>query len=262
MTTASKKIAFIGCSHFAGLEQPTQGKDNWTYQLSLLFPQHEYRNYSKGGQGIQGYQLALLDAKIWGADIIFMNRTYMGRWQLELDISNHKFEYHVSHKIGDNWTEYLANFTHIWGSVNSGPNYHLGPNDGGYNQESNDIQKYFNDNQGFWRVQHNNNPWRLDWELKWYGNVEKLYNFENFFLIDWTRASHQVPNEEGCEIPTMSSTTWDIDVETHFTKGKSSYKTLGITVSEEDQHLNPHGNLRLLNEYILTNPKVKKSLDT
>ena len=264
MTTASKKIAFIGCSHFAGLEQETQGKNNWTFQLSQKFPQHEYRNYSKGGQGIQGFQLALLDAKMWGADIIFLNRTYLGRWQLEFDVAGHDFKFEKTNSIGTNWTEWIGDYSFMWGSTNSGPTRHYGPNDIPNSVEINDVEKYFKQNENFWRAQYCNNKFRADWELKWYSNVEKLYNFEHIFLIDWTRYSHQVTNENGTDLPTRSSTTWDVDVETHFTKGleENSYGRMGITISETDQHLNQHGNTRLLEEYILTNHKVKSALTT
>lgn len=263
MTTASKKIAFIGCSHFAGLEQETQGKNNWTFQLSQKFPQHEYRNYSKGGQGIQGFQLALLDAKMWGADIIFLNRTYLGRWQIEFDLVGQDFKFIKSHSIGNNWTEWMCDFSFMWGSTNSGPNRAYGHSNT-EDIEFNDVATYFEQNKNFWRVQYCNNQLRTDWELKWYSNVEKLYNFDHIFLLDWTRFSHQVTDENGTDLPTRSSTTWDVDVETHFTKSnkQDSLVSLGITISETDQHLNPHGNKRLLEEYILTNPKVKKALDT
>jgi hypothetical protein len=264
MTTASKKVAFIGCSHFAGLEQETQGKNNWTFQLSQKFPQHEYRNYSKGGQGIQGYELALLDAKMWGADIIFLNRTYLGRWQIQFDIQGHDFEFELTNRIGDNWTEWLGGYSFMWGSANSGPEPHWGPKDSMEDIEFHDIVNYFKKNKNFWRVQYNNNHWRTDWELKWYANVEKLYNFEHIFLIDWTRYSHQVTDENGIDQPTLSSTTWDVDVETYFTQGTghTNIGELGITISKIDQHLNPHGNKRLLEEYILANHKVKSALTT
>jgi len=265
MTTASKKIAFIGCSHFAGLEQETQGKNNWTFQLSQKFPQHEYRNYSRGGQGIQGYQLALLDAKIWGADIVFMNRTYMGRWQIELDVEGHEFKYYKTNSIGNNWTEWLPTFTFVWGSVSSGPSYHPGPADNRHNKIHAKIENYFKSNEEFWRVQHNNNQFRLTWELQWYANVHNLYNFENLFLVDWSKHTHElVDKETGKSTPTRSSTTWDIDVEGFFTNDNPSLKIehRGLTVSSTDHHLNLHGNTRLLNEYILANPKVKKALDT
>ena len=65
------KIAIIGCSHFAVTEQPTQGKHNWSYQLYRLYPHHQYRNYSMGGQGIEQFQWSLLDAKKWGAEASF-----------------------------------------------------------------------------------------------------------------------------------------------------------------------------------------------
>jgi len=264
MTTASKKIAFIGCSHFAGLEQQSQGKNNWTFQLSQKFPQHEYRNYSKGGQGIQGYELALLDAKMWGADIIFLNRTYMGRWQIQFDLSGHDFKFVKTNSIGNNWTEWIGDYSFMWGSTNSGPTCHNGPKDIVEKTEYNDVVNYFKQNANFWKVQYNNNSWRTDWELKWYSNVEKLYNFEHIFLIDWCCYSHQVTDENGIDQPTRSSTTWDVDVETHFTKGDplNSYGKIGITISKLDQHLNPHGNKRLLEEYILTNHKVKSALTT
>lgn len=267
MSTASLKIAFIGCSHFSAHDVPGQEKNNWTYQLYKKYPQHQYRNYSKGGQGIDQYQWHLLDAKIWGADIVFVNRTYMGRWAISLQ-SNHspsEFEYRALY-TEDNWEEVAPDWDIIWGSVNSGPFMCWGTKTHQASVEAQDIEKYFQSNLTFWRVQYNNHRTRLNYELKWYGNLQKLYNFDNLFLMDWNACSHEKLPER-----TLSSTTWDIPVEQYFvekyikenpdTEVTRVEQIPNWCVSEEDTHFSPRSNLLLLNEYILANPKVKKALN-
>ena len=276
MSTPSLKIAFIGCSHFAAHDVPGQEKNNWTYQFYKKYPQHQYRNYSKGGQGIDHFQWHLLDAKIWGADIVFVNRTYMGRWALQFEANEPaEFDYQVQYSE-DNWEEVSPIWDIAWGSVNSGPYMCWGRNTLQSTVETTDIQRYFESNINFWKVQHTNHATQLSYELKWYGNLHKLYNFDHLFLMDWNAHTHSSPNPEfkgeHSDIEPLSSTTWDIAVEQFFMK-KHNDAHPGVTlitdpkqipnwcVSKHDTHFGPNANLLLLNEYILANPKVKKALN-
>ena len=78
-----KKIAIIGCSHFASFTRGAgEAKDSWPWMMANEFPQHQYRNYSEGGRGMEYFQWCLIDAFHWGADIVFMNKTYTGRYNI------------------------------------------------------------------------------------------------------------------------------------------------------------------------------------
>lgn len=291
-----KKIAFIGCSHLATHDQPSQQKNNWTYQLYQKYPQHQYRSYSRGGQGIEQFQWHLLDAKRWGADIVFMNRTYQGRWaMLTQSLTSPEpstgFEYIVNDKFKeDNWSEMLPRYECYWGTVNddirycraapvTGEVFHYDDTDARATLDKiNKINPYWKLNSG--------SDLRLKWEIEWYSNVENLYNFDNLFLLDWCEDSHQLlqkdvdknnykiaPNpfqdeEDNIYYSVHTSTTWDIAVEDYFYKkykikkhkGEKLWK-IGIQTSETDNHFSPRGNIELLNDYILGNPKVKNSIE-
>lgn len=287
-----KKIAFIGCSHLATHDQPTQQKNNWTYQLYQKYPHHQYRSYALGGQGIEQFQWHLLDAKKWGADIVFMNRTYLGRWAMLTQAEGNlcgEFEYVSNEKFEeDNWSEMLAMYECYWGTIKDDIRYKRAappaPQQIYYDDsDARILCDKLNTHQPYWRL-HSGSQTRLKWELEWYSNIERLYNFDNLFLLDWAAGSHQVPKEyadkhnyklgpdpyeeieDGKTIEHYSiytSTTWDMPVEDWFYKkyklnihkGDKLWK-IGIQTSITDNHFSPRGNTELLNEYILTNKKV------
>jgi hypothetical protein len=289
-----KKIAFIGCSHLSTHDQPSQQKNNWTYQLYQKYPHYQYRSYSKGGQGIEHFQWHLLDAKKWGADIVFMNRTYLGRWAMLTQADGKpygEFDY-ISNDIfaEDNWSEMLPMYECYWGTINDHIRYTRAADIPGeqFRYDDTDARTTcdkLNTAQPYWKL-YSGSETRLKWELEWYSNVEKLYNFDNLFLLDWNAASHQVPKEYANKhnyrigphpytddknikhYSVYTSTTWDMPVEDWFYKkynldihkGQALWK-VGIQTSETDNHLSPKGNTQLLNEYILANKKVLDSLE-
>jgi len=284
----SKKIAIIGCSHFAVTEQPTQGKHNWSYQLYRLYPHHQYRNYSMGGQGIEQFQWSLLDAKKWGADIVFLNRTYQGRWAFQAQVSHEEpiWEYTIQHQE-INWQEVRPDFEYFWGTVNDSPKYAGGLPRQGRVYTSQDPKKSvidLNKLELFWKTNLSGSELRRLYEVEWYRNAHNLYNFDNLFLIDWDYRTHQSQetSEDGSQrmVNNHTSNTWDISVVEYFRK-KYHYEisksndssnpmgdnldnylaSIGIHTSEYDNHLSPLGNAELLNEYILTNQKVKTAIE-
>lgn len=279
----SKKIAIIGCSHFAVTEQPTQGKHNWSYQLYRLYPHHQYRNYSIGGQGIEQFQWALLDAKKWGADIVFMNRTYQGRWAFQAQVTHQDpiWEYVIQYQE-INWQEVRPDFEYFWGTVNDSPRYAGGlPKQGRMHIFGNDPKKSVTDLNKmdlFWKINLSGSELRRLYEVEWYRNAHNLYNFDNLFLIDWDYRTHQSQEitKDGSQhmVSHYTSNTWDISVMEYFRK-KYHYDdsdptghalddylaTIGINISESDNHLSPTGNTELLNGYILTNQKVKTAIE-
>lgn len=262
----TKKIAFIGCSHLSCLDVPGQEYNNWTYLLHNKYPQHTYRNYSRGGQGIEGFQWALLDAKKWGADVVFLNRTYAGRWSMLTEIANiSKFEYHErtwtdkEDLTSDNWCESGPSFELIWGTANDAKVQHSSSttDDKAISHYMLDpIMNKLSKNMDFWIGQTAASDLRKSWEQEWYDNVEALYNFDNIFLIDWADTHDHV-----------SSTTWDTPVIEWFAERYNfpsptdqSLNLHGLAVSAEDTHLSLKGNTELLNDYILANNKVVNSL--
>lgn len=279
--TTSKKIAIIGCSHFAGHDQPTQCKSNWSYQLYKTYPHHEYRNYSKGGQGIEQFQWALLDAKKWGADIVFMNRTYQGRWAFLAQVAHEEpvWEYAIRYQ-DPNWQEVRPCYEFFWGTVNDSPKYEDGsPLPGRVYNSQNPQQSVINLNklEHFWKINLSGSELRRLYEIEWYRNAHNLYNFDNLFLIDWDHRTHQSNeiSKDGSQriVIHPTSNTWDFSVMEYF-REKYNYQSnkhddvhfdnylasVGIHVSVSDNHLTSKGNSELLNGYILANKKVIDAL--
>lgn len=264
-----KKIAFIGCSHFSATDMTSQGYNNWTYQLYKKFPQHQYRNYSAGGRGIDYFQIAILHAKDWGADIVFVNRTYCGRWQMFAETDPRGVEGFVFRAFNEqpNWQEMELTSQNIYGNTHKTyyvneldeqktPTWRQSP----YER----IAKFFVKNMAGTET-------RRQYELMWYKNVTKLYNFEHTFLIDWDPNSHRTfddkTNSYGPRISTSNIN--ENSVVEWFSKrynatgdkrGRKPLWKFGITISKDDNHLTPKGNLELLEDYILANEGVLKSL--
>lgn len=259
----SKKIAIIGCSHFAATEQPSQQLDNWSHLMYKEFPQHSYRNYGSGGKGIEYFQYCLLDAKRWGADIVFLNRTYPGRWLWLAETSIHSdptFEFVLLNQL-ENWEEVSLNSEYIWGTVHSTSHVHNHPKViPGLDQKLSQVSTFFRNQVSVSRT-------RLNWEIEWYKHVSDLYNFD-LYLIDWDD-THNTRDELGDDHNVVTSNVNDIPVVHWFNKkyratgdsgGPRPLWNFGITHSADDNHLTPKGNHELLHEYILANKNVLNSL--
>lgn len=266
-----KKIAFIGCSHFSVTEVSCQGTNNWTYQLYKKFPQHQYRNYSAGGRSMDYFQLALLHAKDWGADIVFLNRTYLGRWQIfaEMDVEGRQgFEFDTIN-VEPNWQELRLESQILWGNA-----YYHRSNIGKHRMFDSVWKK--SETVGNFLVEHMAiTETRRQYERMWYQNVTKLYDFENLFLIDWAQESHTGTREENdgtisfTEEHLVTSNVNDVAVNEWFcqrynatgeTNGDRPLYNFGIVISKEDNHLTYKGNQELLEDYILANKNVLNSL--
>jgi hypothetical protein len=261
----SKKIAFIGCSHLSATEVECQGKNNWTYQLYQKYPHHQYRNYSGGGKGIEHFQLALLDAKKWGADVVFMNRTYCGRWLMMAELSPIDpigFQFEVFNNE-DNWEELHLQSQALWGNVRQ-----LTANVSENNMYS-WIKKLYNTVEILFKDHMAASETRRQYEWEWYSNVTKLYNFEHIFLIDWAQSSHTKIPAETNEDHLISSNVNDLAVVEWFCKkynatgesiGERPLYSFKVTISKDDNHLTHYGNNVLLEQYILANKNVTKAL--
>jgi hypothetical protein len=246
-----KKIAFIGCSHFAAFETGAgQGTDSWTWQLAQLYPGHIYRNYSVGGRGIEYYQWCIMHAKAWGADIVFLNRTYTGRWSImgEYDefankdfVNDWKIVTHTS-----NWDEAYLDVAHAWGS---GGRYNIN------GHVADHISKPLNA-----AMQTITETWattelRRSYENQWYRMaIANLYNFDHVFLVDWAGADDIISNiRTDTSVVDMFLARFNIKKELDLWK-------FGITRAPDDNHLSHKGHNILLNDYILSSKQVIAAL--
>lgn len=257
-----KKIAFVGCSHLAAFQQECQLDNNWTYQLYKKYPHHQYRNYSQGGKGPDYFKRALVEAKIWGADIVFMNRTHMGRWSILADIYQEGYQSNapiIEHQE-ENWTEIdlgLCMYGHS--------NYKDVPNKSHPRSRENRMHPWLRGKMEpvyeFLIDYHASSELRRNDDLKWYKTAPYLYNFENFFLIDWENVygndGEQIITSNICDIPVFP---WFKKIyNTHNLDDLIDY---GIFVSRENHHLSRQGNTEFLNGYILTIPEILNALES
>ena len=264
-TGKSKKIAFIGCSHLSAHEVKCQGKNNWTYQLYKKYPHHQYRNYSGGGKGIEHFQLALIDAKKWGADVVFLNRTYCGRWLMMAELSPIDpigFSFKVTNNE-EHWEELQLDSQALWGNVRQ-----LTANVAEDKMHP-WLRKLYKTIDILFKQHMAATETRRQYEWEWYSTVTQLYNFEHTFLIDWTASSHTKTPAESNEDHLVSSNVNDLAVVEWFCKrynstgesiGSNPLWKCGVTLSADDNHLTFTGNYDLLENYILANETVKKAL--
>lgn len=258
-----KKIAFIGCSHFAAFETGAgQGTDSWTWQLAQRYPVHKYRNYSVGGRGMEYFQWCLMHAKDWGADVVFLNRTYTGRWSMMGEYDEHANSDFVNNwrieKHSENWDEAYLDVAHAWGS--GGENFicgHVAP----YLEKK--LKLCLSTITETWistQLRHN-------YENQWYRLAPKLYNFEKLFVVDWAGPSQLNWAGSVLDKDVISNINTEQCVEDLLKSkvGCSSHDDLwkyGITKSENDNHLTHKGHKMLLEEYILACEDVVNTLTT
>ena len=268
------KVAFVGCSHFAATEQPSQGLNNWTFRLAERFSQHTYRNYSMGGRGIEYYQYCLLDAKRWGADTVFINRTYPGRWSLLAQMTENPeitpdFEFTEREPLRAyrvDYREMLLSSEYMWGTVNNLSTMPKGPVGGEWDTSYRTLAQIKQWSQAYIGGGRD----RIMWEREWYKNVVNLYNFRNIFLIDWADTHYIKPKESPERDEFITSNVNPQNVVAWFcerfratgeTVGDRPLYSLGITTAEDDNHLTPFANNYLLDNYILKCLNVYSALD-
>lgn len=250
-----KKIAFIGCSHFAAFETGAgQGTDSWTWQLAQRYPVHKYRNYSIGGRGMEYFQWCLMHAKAWGADVVFLNRTYTGRWGMMGEYDEYANSDFVNdweiEKHSANWDEAYLRIAHMWGS-------------GGENDVAGHVAPHL-DKRLKITSQTITETWasteaRRTYENQWYRLAPDLYNFEKIFLVDWagsTRDGDIISNiNTETSIVGLLTKKFDCELEADLWK-------YGVTISKTDNHLTEKGHKIVLEEYILACEDVVNTLTT
>ena len=240
-----KKIAFIGCSYSA-YEIDGSYKDHWSYLLSLIFPQHTYRNYAKGGQGPDYFRWAILDAKIWGADAIFVSTTFDGRHAVMIDSANpnprNEFAFEEK-EISSNYSSMIFPPENVvWVS-------------GGRIGNPYDCKHVM----GFAREYLRTVPvsdTQAAYNFSWFSNIDKLYNFDKVWTLDFAKhPPHHYKHQ--------SENVWETLIQLCNTNvHKTAHQTLfeaGICMSTVDDHWTKLGHTLVLNSYVL-NEDVKNYL--
>lgn len=247
-----KKVAFIGCSHFAAFEKGAgQGINSWTWQLAQKYPVNLYRNYSVGGRGIEYFQWCLMHAKSWGANVVFVNRTYTGRWAIlgEFDENANKdfvndwlIENHAP-----NWDEVYMNVSHCWGS---GGSAHVN------GQIDNHLVKPVNAALATFTENWATTELRRSYENYWYSVAPSLYNFDNLFVIDW---APREPEDIISNVRT-DTTVASLLINKFNAKHELDLWKYGVTIAADDNHLTHKGHKIMLEEYLLPCENVIKAL--
>lgn len=239
-----KKIAFIGCSYSA-YEVDGSYKDHWSYQLSQKYSQHTYRNYAKGGQGPDYFRWAILDAKIWGADAIFVSTTFVGRHAIMIDSANpnprNKFAFEGK-EISFNYSSMIFPPENVvWTSGGRIANPYDCKHVMGFAREylrtipTAEVQQAYN--------------------FEWFANIDKLYNFEKVWTLDFAKNPPHYYKHQ-------SKSVWKMLKEIYNISNKNTNKDLaivGVCISEDDDHWTRLGHTLVLNDYIL-NDDVKNYL--
>ena len=230
------KIAIVGCS-FSAYRQKHVEKNHWSFQLSQRFPQHQYYNYALGGRGIDHAQWSLLDAFERGVDTVFFSTTYLHRVQYLIGDDNLCFD---TEQVSDNYTLMDLNSKHIWSS--NPPVVKMHPPHPSSDTLLNQSVPLV--------VEQATSEHRYDYIKKFYQNVEKMYNFENFFLLKFHKGSE-------AERYLGNDNVWNkmADDLKQADYGGSYFWKKGYVIGQDDDHWTLKGNKWVLENYILT-PKV------
>jgi hypothetical protein len=166
------KVAFVGDS-FSAYEQAGQQKNSWTYLLAKHFPQHTYFNYSLGGRGFDYYHMALLDAKIREADVIFTNKTFLHRTVQLVSDEEHTWQ---EQKIDDNY--YHMELFHIcWYSQHSGNNW--------VQVKQSDMPPESVKKAIATSLQNKSTSTHyMNYNERWWNNMQNLYNFKHIVKLE------------------------------------------------------------------------------
>lgn len=271
----SKKIAFIGDSYFSMEEDYFEHKDNpnnWTWLLAKKYPQHTYYNYSKGGQSIEYFQRALIDAKKKKCDIVFLVKRFPGRlwvdWQPieERDFGVTWNQTDVSqYDQSLNYFNMLPTFSGFW----------LTPSDTGFGGSSgmdfDKNKKFAEEFAKSYRTYIAPSEPRTKWELTWLNTSHNMYNFENLFLVNWSYSRVGGYNQPDELYTNLHSTVGDV-LFRHFPENcitenmrrdwtESLYRS-GLSLALDDDHLTDRGHEIVCDELILSDKSVLRALSS
>lgn len=237
-----KKVAFIGCS-YSDYRQAGQQENSWTWNLAQRFPQNTYRNYARGGRGPDFFHWALVDAKKWRADVVFVNATHPGRISFIVSQTHeNERETWQQENVTDNYSLMEFVSPHIW--IAGGKANVMFAND--------DYTKKFAE-QAALIMPTSSHRERQDQD--WYRQVTYLYNFPNIFLlnfdkrlIDYGNGSH---GKSAWHLLMQVAERTNLD-------NVALYKS-GLVLAPTDDHWTQLGNKIILENYILT-PEVISAL--
>ena len=220
------KIAIIGCS-FSAYQIETHLENNWAHQLYQKFPQHTYYVYAKGGRSIDYFQWCLLDAKMNNVDFVFMNRTFSWRVgalaDATFDDSLNKF-FFTEDELDKNFYYKELGGNEYWRSNRGTKITKVSPDSGER------IGKHdFLDEQAV-------SLHREDYIDKLYSNIDKLYNFKYFKLLEFKPNNSDPHNQNG--------NVWEKIKEKFGNKHH-------FNIDSSDTHWNKDGNKWVLENFIL-----------
>ena len=225
------KIAFIGDSYQA-YEQTATFENSWTYQLALLYPQHQFLNYANGGRGYDYYQWALLDAKRKGIDVVFVNRTFNHRVAIIID--DEKFGFTSKQILNGNYT-LMEPPSHYWTSAHQP----------GIQSEHNRVEVPLSIKKVMYTTMQtiSISAQKHDYNDKWFDTVHELYNFKHIIPLELLRldqpfinATDKVCQAHGIDIMNIE---------------KGTMYDAGLTVSRDDDHWSLKAHTWVLDNYIL-----------
>ena len=236
------RIAIIGCS-YSDYESRTNyntderiEKGSWGYQLSEMYPQHEFRNYAKSGSGTDFHRLCFDECYQW-AELIILQKTHAQRRNVFFNLKDDPhLEWNVSQRGGRNFSIVHTNmgvctwggevFLDDWGSKSALPHWH----------------KIFNICKEMHPYVVTNNL-MMDASNKWYENMALD---PKVVIISYN--------------PRDQKNAWQCFPQP-FNSRKANIKhwyELGYTILPDDDHQTAKGHKLILRKYIL--PKVKDYL--
>ena len=237
------KIAFIGDS-FSAYDQVGQFENQWSWKLAQQFPQHQYYNYANGGRGTLYYQYALLDAKMRGVDIVFVNRTYNHRVGFLINDYDFKFE---AETINDNYqTLLLDGNRHVWHSPIVNKNWHDNSPILARSSKILNLSMAICKMIGTVLDYQSVSLTSRQYNDKWFNNIKDLYNFKHLIPLELMNITDDNAFKQMAVAHGVNNCEDDVKM----------FKA-GLTVSLTDQHLSPYGNSWVLENYILTPDTIK-----
>lgn len=244
------RIAIIGCSQ-SDQSYSRYDEENitvWPGLLAEKFPQHTYRDYAACGKGKDFFELCLLDAKMWGADTVILQTSFLGRHCLMFDDFINTITRKEVFKFNEVKSSQYPDYSrmefpvpHITSSSGSS---------GVHGCDTENVNKAFKVNTEQFSIllrslisTSNANHTYQD---AWYRNVSELYNFKHVFVMDFTNGGND-PSENYSNISDISMQQF---------MRKKTNKTLDseareIVCIQNDGHYNQLGHSYVL-EYLLT----------
>lgn len=237
--STGKKIAFIGCSYSSYSDGDQTPGDSWTYQMRQKFPQHLYRNYARGGRGPDYFSWAILDAKKWNADIIFVNSTHPARGSFLIDGVNVKTtEFKWSeYTVDERYSVMRFDTSNIWVSASS------------VNIENMpiDINNHLTDIGNKMQQYSISSDQKQSYESNWYKMLPEIYNFGNIFVLNFTKFN----NLYGQTSNIQNQSVWDF-LTSYFNCTIGELHDNDVCISFENDHWTWKGHKLILDEYVLT----------